>query len=158
MKQICAILIFTAVAASAKAQLYFPPNNSTVWDTISPTSLGWCKIRIDSLSDFLDSNNTKAFILLKDGKIVLEEYFHGHSDTSNWYWASAGKTLTAFMVGVAQEENFLQIADTTSTYLGKGWTACTPGQEEKITIRHQLTMTSGLDDGVADHYCTFDTC
>lgn len=25
-------------------------------------------------------------------------------------------------------------------------------------MRHQLTMTSGLDDGVPDHYCTLDTC
>jgi CubicO group peptidase (beta-lactamase class C family) len=27
-----------------------------------------------------------------------------------------------------------------------------------ITIRHQLSMTSGLDDGVPDHHCTLDTC
>lgn len=138
--------------------LYFPPITGNTWDTISPTALGYCQPKIDSLYDFLEAENTKAFILLKDGRIVLEKYFGTHTQSSPWQWASAGKTITSFMVGIAQEEGYLSIADTTSTYLGQGWTACTPMQEEKITIRHQLTMTSGLDDGVVDPFCTLDTC
>jgi CubicO group peptidase (beta-lactamase class C family) len=138
--------------------LYFPPNTGNTWDTLSPESLNWCPSEIDNLYSFLDTNNTKAFILLKDGKIVLEKYFGTHTQSSTWYWASAGKTITSFLIGIAQQENYLSISDTTSTYLGPGWTDCTPIQEEKITIRNQLTMTSGLDDGVPDHYCTLDTC
>ncbi|MFM7078334.1 MAG: serine hydrolase domain-containing protein [Bacteroidota bacterium] len=158
------ILLFLGVfllsfQREAKAQsLYFPPNVGNQWDTISPGSLGWCQNRIDSLYQFLDSNNTKAFLLLKDGKIVLENYFGGFAQNDPWYWASAGKTVTSFMTGIAQQEGFLSINDTTSQYLGTGWTSCTQQQEEKITIWHQLTMTSGLDDGVPDHYCTLDTC
>jgi CubicO group peptidase (beta-lactamase class C family) len=159
MKTHLFIAFFALANILAKAQnLYFPPTTGNVWDTISPQSLQWCQPGIDSLYSFLESNNTKAFILLKDGKIVLEKYFGTHGPNTPWYWASAGKTLTAFMVGIAQQEGFLAIADTTSRYLGHGWTACTPEQEAAITIRHQLTMTSGLDDGVADPYCTLDTC
>lgn len=95
---------------------------------------------------------------MKDGKIVLEYYLNGHTATTPWQWASAGKTITSFLVGMAQQENMLRITDTTSDYLGAGWTSATPTQEEKITIWHQLTMTSGLDDGVPDHFCTIDTC
>lgn len=138
--------------------LYFPPILGSTWDTLSPASLQWCQTPIDSLYAFLDSNKTKAFILLKDGKIVLEKYFGTHTATTPWYWASAGKTLTAFMVGMAQQQNYLSITDTTSNYLGNGWTACTLPQERAITIRNQLTMTSGLDDAVPDHHCTLDTC
>lgn len=140
------------------SQWYFPPIGSPNWDTLPPSTLGWIPSKIDSLYEFLDSNNTKAFILLKDGRIVLEKYFGGHSVTSNWYWASAGKTLTAIIVGLAQQEGYLRISDTTSKYLGQGWTDCTLLQEDKMTIWHQLTMTSGLDDAVADPYCTLDTC
>src|SRR5690606_4649220 len=107
---------------------------------------------------YLESKNTKSFIVLKDGKIVIEKYFGTFTQDSLWYWASAGKTLTAFMVGIAQQENYLSINDTTSKYLGQGWTNCTTSQEEKITIRNQLTMTTGLDDGVPDNHCTLDTC
>jgi CubicO group peptidase (beta-lactamase class C family) len=138
--------------------IYFPPLTGNTWDTIGPETLGYCQPKVDSLYNFLEQNNSKAFILLKDGKIVLEKYFGTHTATTPWQWASAGKTITAFMTGIAQQEGHLSISDTTSSYLGPGWTNCTPQQEEKITIRNQLTMTSGLDDGVPDHYCTLDTC
>lgn len=154
------VLFLLADAKPACSQnLYFPPLSTTQpWDTLSGSSLGWCVNYVDSLYDFLDQNNTKGFILLKDGKIVLEKYFGTFTADSLWYWASAGKTLTAFLIGKAQEENYLQITDSTHKYLGPGWTSCSLTQEEKITIWHQLTMTSGFDDAVPDPYCTADTC
>lgn len=112
----------------SSAQLYFPPVNSSTWSVTDPAALGWCQKKIDTLYKFLEANNTKAFILLKDGKIVLEKYLNGHSQTSLWYWASAGKTFTSTLVGIAQQENFLKISDSTSKYLGKGWSSCTPEQ------------------------------
>jgi CubicO group peptidase (beta-lactamase class C family) len=138
--------------------IYFPPLTGNTWDTIAPQTLGYCQPKIDSLYNFLAVNNSKAFILLKDGKIVLEKYFGTHTATTPWQWASAGKTITSFMTGIAQQEGHLSITDTTSNYLGLGWTNCTPQQEEKITIWNQLTMTSGLDDAVPDPYCTLNTC
>ena len=162
MKKILLLTIIglTSLFQPIKAQsIYFPPLSSTAaWDTISPSSLGWCLNKIDTLYDYLQQQDTKGFIVLKDGKIVLEKYFGTFTKDSLWYWASAGKTITSFLVGKAQEENYLSITDTSSTYLGAGWTNCTTTQENKIKIIHQLTMTSGLDDGVADNHCTIDTC
>ncbi|MFM7823155.1 MAG: serine hydrolase domain-containing protein [Bacteroidota bacterium] len=152
---LCMLFNFTY---SRSQSLYFPPIGNPQWDTITYNTLGWCQNNIDSLYQLLDVNNTKAFILLKDGKIVLENYFGGFAQNDPWYWASAGKTITSFMTGIAQQEGFLDITDTTSSYIGTGWTACPQAKEEKITIRNQLTMTSGLDDGVPDPYCTLDTC
>jgi CubicO group peptidase (beta-lactamase class C family) len=109
----------------------------------------------------LASNGTRAFIILHNGRIVMEEYFGQRitgglpfDQNSLWYWASAGKTLTATLVGLAQEEGKLEITKPSSTYLGAGWTSLSPSQESKITVWHQLTMTSGLDDGVADPFDT----
>lgn len=159
MKKVIYSTLFLFLFLSGFSQnLYFPPITGDQWDTISPQSLLWCPSEIDSLYDFLEQNNTKSFILLKDGKIVLEKYFGTHNSSSLWYWASAGKTLTAFLVGVAQQEGTLSIYDTTSQYHGDGWTTAPLDKEKKITIWHQLTMTSGLDDGVADPHCTLDTC
>ncbi len=162
MKKIIYLLIiglFPFFQYSKAQNLYFPPLSSTAgWDTVSPTSMGWCVNQIDTLYNFLQLENTKGFVLLKDGKIVLEKYFGSFTQDSLWYWASAGKTITSFLVGKAQEEGFLSIHDTSSKYLGIGWTNCTPLQESKIKIQNQLTMTSGLDDGVPDNHCTLDTC
>lgn len=154
------VFVFIGTNSVLKAQnLYFPPvNNSATWDTVSPELLGWCVNSIDSLYGFLEQQNSKAFIVLKDGKIALEKYFGTFTKDSVWYWASAGKSLTSFLVAKAQEEGFLKITDTSSKYLGQGWTNCTPEQENKITIWNQLTMTTGLDDGVPDNHCTDKSC
>ena len=158
MKKIILTLLFIVFSQISKAQLYFPPTSGNTWDTISPTSLGWCQDKIDTLLDFLDSKNTKAFIILKDGKIVIEKYFGTFTEDSLWYWASAGKSLTSFLVGIAKQEGFVNLSDSTSNYLGSGWTICPSVKEGMITVLDQLQMTSGLNDQVTDNSCTDDTC
>ena len=106
----------------------------------------------------MDTTRTKAFIILHKGKIVVEEYFNDHAADKNWYWASAGKTLTASLLGIAQKEGHLDINDKTSDYLGQGWTAMTQQQEDAITIWHQITMTCGFDERNIDTHCTDPDC
>lgn len=142
-----ALILFCFFKISAQTNtLYFPPTIGTTWQTLSPASQQFCPDRIDSLYNFLEERHTKAFLLLKDGKIVLEKYFGTFVQDSFWYWASAGKSLTAMLVGQAQEEGLLNIENKTSDYLGVGWTSAPANKEALIKVRHQLTMTTGLDD------------
>ncbi len=157
-----AIIVLLLQACSKEKEettMYFPPIGSDIWETITPASLGWNTSEIPGLLTLLENNKTRAFIVLKDGKIVIEEYFGKNlaatlpfDKKTLWYWASAGKTLTAFTVGKAQEDGYLKITDKTSDYLGAGWTSLPAEKESLINIRHQLTMTTGLDDGVADNH------
>lgn len=138
--------------------MYFPPVGSANWQTTTPATLGWDETALNSLYTYLASKDTKAFMILKGGKIVTEKYFGTFTADSLWYWASAGKTMTAFLVGIAQQEGLLSINDRSSKYLGTAWTSETLDKENLITIKNQLTMTSGLDDGVADQDCTLPEC
>lgn len=138
--------------------MYFPPVSGTEWQTKTVSSLGWNETALNSLYTYLQQKNTKAFIILKKGKIVSERYFGTFTADSNWYWASAGKTMTAMLVGIAQQEGLLNINNRTSQYIGTGWTSLTLAKENLITVKHQLTMTTGLDDGVPDDYCTTASC
>ncbi|MDZ7303679.1 MAG: serine hydrolase [candidate division KSB1 bacterium] len=158
MKRLLLVAALCLFSNAFAQNLYFPPLSGAAWETVSPAALGWRIDKIDTLYNFLQSRNTKAFIVLQDGKIVLEKYFGTFARDSVWYWASAGKSVTAFLVGMAQQEGKLAISDTTSKYLGAGWTSCPPDKENKITVWHQLTMTSGLQDNVADPYCTLPSC
>jgi CubicO group peptidase (beta-lactamase class C family) len=159
MRIIYLLATLCLVWQTAQAQnLYFPPLAGDTWATTSPASLGWCDDRITALYDYLETTKSKAFIVLKDGKIVLEKYFGTFTKDSLWYWASAGKTVTGFLVGKAQEEGFLNIQNKTSVYLGAGWTSATLAKENFITVRHQLTMTTGLDDAVTNSDCTLPAC
>jgi CubicO group peptidase (beta-lactamase class C family) len=140
------LLWFCSYYTNQAQTIYFPPASPLNWDTLSPLALNWCPNKIDSLYDYLEQKNTKGFIVLKNGKIVLEKYFGTFTEDSLWYWASAGKTLTAFLTGIVQEQGALNINDYVSQYLGNAWSSCTTQQEDSITIKQLLTMTSGLDD------------
>ena len=139
------------VSFSTFETMYFPPNDgSNTWENKSITSLGWNQSQVQPLLDYLESKNTKSFIILVNGRIVLENYFNGHSATTPWYWASAGKTLTSTVTGIAQDENLININNKVSTYLGTGWTSAPLVKENLITCKNLLAMNSGLDDSLGD--------
>jgi CubicO group peptidase (beta-lactamase class C family) len=150
--------LVASLSGIAQSGYYFPPVVGSAWDTVSPQSLGWCTDKLDSVIDYAGQKDSKSFIILYKGKIVTEKYYGSFTKDSVWYWASAGKSLTSFLTGVAQEEGLLSIHDSTSKYLGVGWSSETPEQEGKIKIVHQLSMTTGLDYNVPDQDCTVDTC
>ena len=133
-------------------RFYFPPINSNTWETISISELNWNENQLQPLLDYLEEKNTKGFIILHNGKIVAgtENYMNGHSENDNWYWASAGKTLTTAVSGIAQEENLIDINTKVSNYLGTGWTSAPIDKENLITCKNLLSMNSGLDDTLGD--------
>jgi len=150
-----AILLF-CLSLKAQDTIYFPPTSGDQWDTLNITTLDWCPAKVDSLYNFLDSIDSKSFIVLKNGKIVLEKYFGTYTIDSTFSWYSAAKSLRAVLLGKAQEENYLNISDKTSDYLGTGWTSLTTSQEDSITIWNQLTMSSGLDE--TNFLCVNPSC
>lgn len=173
MKRLVLLLLLTGVFACGKEETepvtesgnYFPPLISAVWETSTLKSLNWNEEAANDLHDFLSQNSTRAFILLKDGRIVMENYWGRNilntasfDKNTMWYWASAGKTLTAFLVGMAQEDGLLNIDNKTSDYLGNNWTSLPLPKEDLIRVKHQLTMTTGLDYGVSNSDCTEPNC
>ncbi len=130
--------------------MYFPPINSNTWETKSITDLGWNQAAVQPLKDFLALKNSKSFIILVNGRIVIEEYFNGHSPTTLWQWNSAGKTLTATLSGIAQQDGLININTKVSQYIGTGWTSAPLAKENLITCKHLLSMNSGLDDTLGD--------
>jgi len=126
--------------------MYFPPVSGNEWETVSVADLSWNQNAVQPLKDFLVQKNTLAFMILVNGRIVMEEYFSGHTRSAEWEWNSAGKTLVATTTGIAQQEGLLTISNKASDYLGTGWTNMSLARENLITVRNLLTMTSGIDD------------
>lgn len=124
--------------------MYFPSDNE--WDTKSFSSLGWNESALQPLLDFLIQKNTRSFMIIVNGRIVIEEYFNGHTPATTWQWNSAGKTLVATTTGIAQQEGLLNINNKVSDYLGTGWTSEPAEKENLITVRHLLSMTTGIND------------
>lgn len=158
MRKTLLLLLLFFISSLASAQRYFPPLTGNQWESVSPSSLGWCSDSIQPLYDYLEQNNSKALIVLYNGKIVLEKYFDSFTTDSPWYWASAGKSLMATTLGIAAQENLVDINNPSAVYLDTGWTTCSTVDELKIKVLHQLSMTSGINDNIADVDCTEPTC
>jgi CubicO group peptidase (beta-lactamase class C family) len=149
------------VGQIAKAQvssgLYFPPHpsESADWQKLTPSDLNWDQAALQELLEWLPTQDTRAFLVLKDGKIVLEEYWGakltgtgGMDQNSYWYWEAAGNVISAALVGLAQQDKLLNINDRTQKYLGEGWTSMPIAKEKNIRLVHHLTYTTGINDQV----------
>jgi CubicO group peptidase (beta-lactamase class C family) len=131
--------------------MYFPPSDGNVtWETKTISSLGWNQSAVQPLLDYLELKHSKSFIILVNGRIVMENYFNGHTATTPWYWASAGKTLTSTVTGIAEQEGLININNKVSDYIGTGWTSAPIAKENLITCKNLLSMNSGLNDALGD--------
>jgi len=126
--------------------MYFPSNTDTSWERVSWSALGWNENAVQPLRNYLIEKHTKSFMILVNGRIVMEEYYNGHTPTSAWEWNSAGKTLVSATIGISQQKGLLGINNKVSKYLGAGWTSEPSDKEDLITIKNLLSMTSGISD------------
>jgi CubicO group peptidase (beta-lactamase class C family) len=82
-------------------------------------------------------------LIARHGKLVFEEYFHGHHRARPHDTRSAGKTLAAMLVG-AQMQKGAKLSPATRVYdLLPGWE--NDERKKSMTLAHLLTMSSGYD-------------
>lgn len=148
----------TPITPPTPTSMYFPPIGSDTWETISAQALGWDVTKLNEAVDYAGTKNTYGLIILYKGRIVTEKYWNNWTMNTVYYIASAGKSVTAFLAGIAQQEGQLNINNKTSTYLGTGWTSAPLAKENLITVKHQLTMTTGLEYNVPDDDCITPAC
>ncbi|MEP7232991.1 MAG: serine hydrolase [Ginsengibacter sp.] len=93
------------------------------------------------LEDFMIKQKVAGFIILQDGKIRMEHYALGLSDTGRWTSQSVAKSVTSTLVGAAIKDGYIKsIEDYVTEYIPdlKG------SAYDSVTIRHLLTMTTGV--------------
>jgi CubicO group peptidase (beta-lactamase class C family) len=141
--------------------LYFPPAQGD-WETVEPGEVGWDGAKLQETLDYAGKNQSSGVVILYKGRILAEKYFEVAGAKSAKYRvrvlgtdeaghtiedvASAQKSVASILVGIAQQKGLLKIDDPVNQHLGAGWSRATPDQEKAITIRHLITMTSGLTD------------
>jgi CubicO group peptidase (beta-lactamase class C family) len=96
-----------------------------------------------SLEDYLNASGTTAFLVIHDDRLLYERYFNGYDETSLNTSFSMAKSFASALVGIAiDKERIKSVDEPITNYL--------PELLEKderfksITIRHLLTMSSGI--------------
>lgn len=94
-----------------------------------------------SLPD-LSGTDTIAFLVVKDSRIVLEHYNHGHSASSLSQCFSVSKSITSALIGMAIDDGVIRSVDQPLTDLIP---ELEPHGFASVRLRHLLTMMSGSD-------------
>lgn len=93
-------------------------------------------------TEFLDRTHTNALIIIKDGKIVYENYLNNSNAATRFMGWSMTKSWTSLLIGIALEEGKISsIDDSIDTYLPE----LSGGAYTGVSIRHILAMRSGVD-------------
>lgn len=112
-----------------------------------PQELGIDNNIFDSADWYIKNrlNGVQAFIAIKNGQIIFENYYNGHNMHTHSHIASITKSITSALIGIAISENFIQNVDQPlsdffdcKTYLHNPFI-------RKVTIKDLLTMASGIN-------------
>lgn len=133
-------------ATCSVARDYWPTNG---WRASSPAAEGMDSVLLDSAASVIVRRHPNVYSVLvaRHGHLVMERYFGGHDTASAFDLRSGTKSITSMLVGIAIGEKLLRgidqpIADLVPEALvGDD----VDPRKRRITLRHLLTMTSGLD-------------
>lgn len=92
-------------------------------------------------------NKIHSILVIKNDRLIIEEYFKGHSASQPHDLRSVTKSIRSILMGIAIDKGFIDnVNDSISKYL-KSPTRNKNIDERRnrITIKHLLTMSSGLD-------------
>ncbi|MEZ4570068.1 MAG: serine hydrolase [Thermomicrobiales bacterium] len=97
----------------------------------------------DDLASFLAENDSQSFIVIKNDRVIYERYFNGWRRDSMVTSFSVAKSFVSTLVGIAIDEGYIaSVDDPITAYLPE--LAERDERFGRITIRHLLTMSSGL--------------
>lgn len=126
-----------------------PKENNDGWETASLKEQAVDTARVYQLFSqmYEGGNKVHSVLLVKDNTLVIEEYFNGQEANEQHDLRSATKSIISLLVGIALDKGYIKsLDDPLATYLK------TPvpennlhSQKDSITLRHLLTMATGLD-------------
>lgn len=96
----------------------------------------------------------ESFLIIKDGALVLEEYFYGFARDQLHHINSCTKSIVSLLAGISLARRGKLDADKPIVDFLPTCEATHDPEKRRITIEHVLTMTSGLssdDDVVSDN-------
>ncbi|WP_104401142.1 serine hydrolase domain-containing protein [Vibrio penaeicida] len=101
------------------------------------------------LNKFKNNENlyqkASSFLVMKDGRLIVEEYMNGWKQSYPHSIQSVTKSLTSLMTGVAIYENKLSGIRQPLGELLPNHSQYLQGEKSKITLEHLLMMGAGLD-------------
>ncbi len=122
-----------------------PDVSPTNFETTTPESQGMISQRLASGAALLETvPQALSLLVIRNGKLVFERYFHGSQSNHANNIHSASKTLLSGLIGIALEEGFIEsIDEKISDILPQDLNF--NEKAKSLTVKHLLTMSAGFD-------------
>ena len=118
------------------------------WPVATPRSQGFDPARLDAFQRNAVAHHTRALIVIRNGRVVLEWYEAGAGPDTRQGTASLAKALVGGMsLLVALNDGRIRPDDQASKFISR-WRGAP--QKGRITIRQLATHTSGISDAERD--------
>jgi arylsulfatase A-like enzyme/CubicO group peptidase (beta-lactamase class C family) len=127
------------------------PARPTATELPSPTTTP-LRVHCDLAAAYNAANQGVSFLVMLDGQAVCEDYPNGGGVDKAPFLASGTKSFWGVAAAVAAEEGLLSLDEKVADTLTE-WRS--DAQRAKMTIRHLLSLTSGMDPGKTGQIPTY---
>jgi CubicO group peptidase (beta-lactamase class C family) len=120
------------------------------WELDTPENVGLPSEALREIHEVLLEEErfpgSLGMLVIKDGKLVWEAYLRTRRDRDHYHHIqSVTKSVTSLAFGIARDDGLFPSLDTTMADLFPEKMAGLDARKHAITLRHLLTMSSGLD-------------
>ncbi|MEM9300531.1 MAG: serine hydrolase domain-containing protein [Pseudomonadota bacterium] len=140
------------------ATLTSPPRLGDGWEVATPEEAGFDRAALDALVAELAAATPRerrpqlihALLVSHRGRLVIEEYFHGHDRETAHDVRSLGKVFGPILVGALRQQGIHIDVDSrlVAEVLTEAGEPVDDPRKSDITLAHLMTYTSGLDCNV----------
>jgi CubicO group peptidase (beta-lactamase class C family) len=139
---------YRALAGAGPYTYREPTAGDDGWQVASPEDVGLDRGALEALVNAVAQNEAgliQSLLVVRDGKLVMDEYFHGYGTADVHPIASVTKSVSGLLVGAALDRGLISGLDTPllqffpmkPSVVDPGW--------EKETLHHLMSMSMGLD-------------
>lgn len=117
--------------------------------TISLEEAGFNRDSINALNDYIEGyeqNDFRGMVVIKDHKIAIEYFYTNTWRTDINDIRSAGKSITALLLGIAMEDGLVEsLEQDVYSFFSKEQHPSLHEDYKNVKLKHLLDMSSGLD-------------
>ena len=131
-----------------------PPDDDWTgdWQLVPADQAGLDGERLEqAVEDIGALEGVQGVLVARNGRLVAERYFRGSAGRRPHNMKSASKSVLSALAGLAVENGVLELDQPIADLLPEAAGLDNPGKQS-ITVRHLLTMTSGLESTSFGNY------
>ncbi len=131
---------------------YWPTDG---WRSCAPEAVGMSAEKLRAVFEYSDNPNlnTQGVVIIKDGYIVAEAYWDDFRQNDRHESQSIAKSFSSALIGIAIDQGLIPGVDRyVYSYYPQWGAADVAPQKKRMTIKHLLTMTGGLQWNEEDYY------